>query len=473
MQRIPILLIVALFFIGTVVAQNGSGNRHAPITTADPSAAIDDTWIVTTTQGVPTQGIRNQIHGHVNGRFREQYADAANDGVTIEDDILYNYESDALYGFTVAFSARTNKKGKILPLNEKRLYHQLAVQALSEIDGVLNIEQDQKVEAWGHPVDAMAKPSRPPPPPPPGTDVPEPSITNTYSVGNIWGLDRIDSHNKVFDQTYTVPATGAGVTVYVIDTGIRLTHEQFQKATGGSRASWGYSAFGDTAVQTDGNGHGTHCSGTIGGKTTGVAREVNLVAVQVLSASGSGSTSGCIAGVNWVANNAIKPAVASMSLGGGLSSTFNNAVTNAVSKGIPFAIAAGNDARDACSYSPASTPTAITVGSTTNGDAISSFSNYGTCVDINAPGSSIYSSWATSDTAYNTISGTSMATPHVAGVVALIKQLRPTSTPAEVVRDLTCFATYGKLTGIKTGTPNKLLYSKVGVAPTGVTQCYV
>lgn len=469
-------MIFAMLFLSGVTAQNGNGNGNgrAPIVTGDAAAAIDDTWIVQTTPNVPTEGVRGQIRSHVNSRFRERYPGPANDGVTIENDIIYNYESDAIYGFTVTFAARANKKGKIIPVSEKKLYHQLAVETLSEISGVVNIEQDQRVEAWGHPFNAMAKPVRPPPPPPPppGTSLPESPVVQTYNVGSIWGLDRLDSRTKTFNQQLGVPATGAGVTVYVIDTGIRVTHEQFQKTVGGSRASWGWSAVGET---TDGNGHGTHCAGTIGGKSTGVAREANLVAVQVLSSSGSGSTSGCIAGVNWVANNAVKPAVASMSLGGSLSSTFNSAVQNAVNvKGIPFAIAAGNSDGDACKYSPASAPDAITVGATTNGDAIASYSNWGTCVDINAPGSSIYSSWIGSDSAYNTISGTSMATPHVAGVTALYMQLHPLALPAKVIKDLKCWATANALTNIKNGTPNKLLYSKVGYdSPSTVTQCYV
>jgi subtilisin family serine protease len=481
MLRISFLMFFAMLFLASGVSAqgngNGNGNRKAPIVTADAAFAIDDTWIVQTTQNVPTQGVRNLVHGHVNAKFRERYPGPAADGVTIDEDVIYNYESDALYGFTLTFAARSNKKGKIIPVNEKKIYHQLAVESLAEISGILNIEQDSRVEAWGHPFNAMAKPQKPvqPPPPTPGTNVPESPVVQTYSVGSTWGLDRIDSHSLTYDQKLAVPATGAGVTVYVVDTGIRTTHEQFQKATGGSRASWGWSAFGTTVEQTDGNGHGSHCAGTIGGKTTGVAREANVVAVQVLSASGSGSTSGCIAGVNWVANNAVKPAVGSMSLGGGLSSTFNTAVQNAVNvKGIPFAIAAGNDNADACRYSPASAPDAITVGATTNTDAIASYSNWGTCVDINAPGSSIYSAWKTSDTSYNTISGTSMATPHVAGVIALYLQLHPTATPAQVRKDLLCWATANKLTSIRTGTPNKLLYSKFGYqSPSTVTQCYV
>lgn len=480
MLRFSFLFVFALFFLSGVSAQNGNGNGHkATIVTAPPSTAIDDTWMVTTTDGVPTQSVRDQIRNHVNGRLREKHPDAVADGVSIEESILHNWESAAIYGFTVSFAAQSNKKGKIIPAQEKKIYHQLAVESLSELDHVLNIEQDSRVEAWGHPENAMRKPTKPvpppppPPPPPTGTSYPEPPVTETYSVGSSWGLDRIDSRTKTYDQKLGVPSNGAGVTAYVIDTGVRTTHEQFQKVGGGSRASFGVTFTGATD-HSDGNGHGTHCAGTIGGKTTGIAHGVNIVAVQVLTASGSGSTSGCISGVNWVALNAKKPAVASMSLGGGFSSTFNSAIQKAVAAGIPFAIAAGNDAADACNYSPASAPDAITVGATTNGDAVSSFSNQGKCVDVFAPGSSIYSAWGTGDTLYNTISGTSMATPHVAGTIAVYLGVNPTATPAQVRQDLVCFASDGKLSLVTAGTLNKLLYTKIGFnTPTSVTKCYV
>src|SRR5688572_15161384 len=220
-----------------------------------------------------------------------------------------------------------------------------------------------------------------------------------------WGLDRTDQRDRPLNGTYGYTTTGSGVNAYIIDTGIRRTHTQF-----GGRALAGFDALGGST--NDCNGHGTHVAGTVGGSTYGIAKSVRLYAVRVLSCSGSGSTSGVIAGVDWVAQNHIKPAVANMSLGGGASSSLDTAVNNAINAGVTFAVAAGNSNANASNYSPARVSAAITVGSTTSSDAKSSFSNYGSIVDIFAPGSSITSAWRTSDTAINTISGTSMATPH-------------------------------------------------------------
>src|SRR6476620_9570109 len=224
---------------------------------------------------------------------------------------------------------------------------------------------------------------------------------DTTQTNPPWGLDRIDQRNRPLSGTYTYNWTGSGVRAYVIDTGIRTTHTQF-----GGRASNVFDAFGGNGA--DCNGHGTHVSGTIGGSTYGVAKSALLRGVRVLDCNGSGSNSGVIAGVDWVTNNHINPAVANMSLGGGASSALDTAVNNLANSGVPIAVAAGNSNTDACTSSPARAANAITVGSTTTSDARSSFSNFGTCLDIFAPGSGITSSWNTSDTATNTISGTSM-----------------------------------------------------------------
>lgn len=270
-------------------------------------------------------------------------------------------------------------------------------------------------------------------------------------TGATWGLDRIDQRSLPLNSTYTYPNTASNVRAYIIDTGIRTTHSQF-----GGRATWGTNTV-DTN-NTDCNGHGTHVAGTVGGSTYGVAKGVRLIAVKVLNCSGSGSTSGVISGVNWVTSNAVKPAVANMSLGGGASSTLDSAVANSISSGVTYALAAGNSSANACNSSPARVAAAITVGATTSTDARASYSNYGTCVDIFAPGSSITSAWRTSDTATNTISGTSMASPHVAGAAALVLGANPSYTPAQVASYLTSNATTGKVTSPGTGSPNRLLF---------------
>lgn len=267
-----------------------------------------------------------------------------------------------------------------------------------------------------------------------------------------WGLDRIDQRDRPLSGTYTYTRTGSGVRAYVIDTGILTSHTQF-----GGRASNVFDAFGGSGQ--DCNGHGTHVSGTIGGSTYGVAKSALLRGVRVLNCSGSGSTSGVIAGVDWVRQNFIAPAVANMSLGGGASSALDTAVNNLSNAGVAIAVAAGNENQNACNVSPARAANAITTGSTTSSDARSSFSNFGTCVDIFAPGSSILSAWYTSTTATATLSGTSMASPHVAGVAALYKQANPSASATTIRNAIVNGSTTNRLTGIGTGSPNRLLYS--------------
>jgi serine protease len=272
--------------------------------------------------------------------------------------------------------------------------------------------------------------------------------------GATWGLDRIDQRDLPLSNSYTYDTTASSVHAYIIDTGIRSTHTDF-----GGRVSGGYTAISDGNGTSDCNGHGTHVAGTVGGNTWGVAKAVRLHPVRVLGCNGSGTNSGVIAGMDWVTANHVKPAVANMSLGGGASTATDDAVTSMTNAGVTVAVAAGNDNANACNYSPARAASAITVGSTTNTDARSSFSNYGTCLDIFGPGSSITSAWSTGDTATNTISGTSMASPHVAGVAALYLAVNPTATPSQVTTALINNSTSGKVTDARTGSPNRLLYS--------------
>ena len=323
------------------------------------------------------------------------------------------------HGGKVTHLYRSALKGMALQLPDA------AAAGLAAEPGVVSVEQDQVVSI------------------------------NTTQANATWGIDRIDQRTLPLSGTYVYNADGSGVTVYIIDTGINLTHSEYtgRAFTGVDQVTIGGSA-------DDCNGHGSHVAGTVGGTTYGVAKKVKLVAVRVLNCSGSGTNSGVIAGIDWVTSqknaNPSVPSAANMSLGGGLSSALNQAVSNSVAAGVAYAVAAGNDGLDACNYSPASTASATTVGATDINDGFASFSNRGACVDINAPGVNITSSWIGSNTATNTISGTSMATPHVAGAMALYLQANPAATPSQVDAALKSNAS---TTSVPSGTTNKFLYS--------------
>ncbi|MFI6824786.1 proprotein convertase P-domain-containing protein [Micromonospora sp. NPDC050187] len=289
------------------------------------------------------------------------------------------------------------------------------------------------------------------------------SIAATQSPTPSWGLDRVDQRNLPLNNSYTYPNNGSGVRAYVIDTGIRFSHGDF-----GTRAVSGFDAI-DGGSADDCNGHGTHVAGTVGGTAYGVAKGVTLVGVRVLDCGGSGTYAQVVAGIDWVTgdHDPGERAVANMSLGGGFDQATNDAVTASIADGVSYAVAAGNEySANACNVSPASTPNAITVGATESTDARASYSNIGTCLDIFAPGSAITSAWHTGDTATNTISGTSMASPHVAGAAALVLAANPSYTPQQVRDKLVNDATANVVTNPGAGSPNKLLYTGNVVPPT-------
>jgi subtilisin family serine protease len=284
---------------------------------------------------------------------------------------------------------------------------------------------------------------------------------NATQTNATWGLDRIDQRALPLSTTYTYSSTGSGVTAYIIDTGIRFSHNDF-----GGRAVSGVDQI-DGGTADDCHGHGTHVAGTVGGTTYGVAKSVRLVAVRVLNCSGSGATSGVIAGVDWVTGNhqAGQPAVANMSLGGGASSSLDTAVRNSIADGVSYAVAAGNGnilgfAANACNYSPARVAEAMTISATDRTDRKASWANYGSCVDWFAPGVGITSDWSTSNTATNTISGTSMATPHTAGVAAQYLQGNPSASPSQVRTALFNLTTKGVVSSSNT-TNNHLLFTNL------------
>jgi len=382
--------------------------------------------------GVQSQGNGN---GKDQGKFRrsenripDQYIVVLNDNVADVDleasRLAQNYFGDRSSGHTY----RSALKGFSVRMSEQ------GAAKLAEDPRVAFVEEDSEVSA---------------------------SVTQT---GATWGLDRIDQRDLPLNGQYNYDFTGSGVTAYIIDTGIRASHNEF-----GGRVISGFTAINDGRGTDDCHGHGTHVAGTVGGATYGVAKSVSLVAVRVLNCQGSGTTSGVIAGVDWVRSNhtGTNPAVANMSLGGSASSSLDTAVNNSINDGVTYVIAAGNSNANACNYSPARVANALTVGSTTSIDARSSFSNFGTCLDIFAPGSSITSAWSTSNTATNTISGTSMASPHVAGVAALYLETSPGASPATVVGAIVNGSTLNKVTSAGSGSPNRLLYSLLsGSSPT-------
>lgn len=404
MSRLILPAVVAMALIITTGCEN-------------PSATIDDGGDLSAVQSSANNGPNGRgtetIPGQLIVTFKQSVGNpesaarglaAANGGK-----VLYTYTA-AIKGFTIRVPEHAAER---------------VAAALSNNPNVASVEQDGLVYAFG-----------------------------TQSPAT-WGLDRIDQRNRPLDNSYTYNQDGTGVSVYVMDSGINYSHVGF-----GGRAVFGYDAIGGQSTPgSDCNGHGTHVAGTVGGATWGVAKKATLVSVRVLGCNGSGSWSGVLAGVDWITKNGSKPGVVNMSLGAsGSNSTLETAITNSINAGFTYAIAAGNNNANACNYTPARTPAAITVGSTTSTDARSSFSNYGSCVDLFAPGSSITSTYHTSSTSTATMSGTSMAAPHVAGVAALYLQMNPGASSVQVRDAIVNGATQGIVTSSRS-TNNHLLYS--------------
>jgi subtilisin family serine protease len=365
------------------------------------------------------------------GQYIITFADSVSDVPGLAKKIANEFGSAPMFTYTSAL------KGFAAKLPER------ALNGLQHNPQIVSIEEDQQIEAS----DVQLSP---------------PS----------WGLDRIDQRLLPRDGAYEYANNGTGVTVYIIDTGIRPTHAEFA-----GRVVGGFTAISDGRGTADCAGHGTHVAGTVGGRTVGVAKGVTLVAVRVLDCTGNGTGSGVVAGLDWITRNRARPAAANMSLAGVNSSTLNAAVQSVMNAGITVAVAAGNYSADACAYSPANLSGAITVGATSTifgatgiVDARDGYSNYGSCVDLFAPGTSIVSAWFTSDTATMLSSGTSMATPHVAGAAALYLSTHPSATPSEVAQALKDGATPGILSNVGVGSPNLLLFTGfIGASVPSVT----
>jgi subtilisin family serine protease len=347
------------------------------------------------------------------GQYIITFVDSVKDVPGLAKRIAAQYGKEPLFTYTAAI------KGFAVQLPDQ------AVEGLSHNTQIERIEQDAVV-----------------------------TLNDTQLNPPSWGLDRIDQRSSTLDYSYTYSIAGAGVSVYIIDSGIRSTHVDF-----GGRASGAYTAINDGYGTNDCIGHGTHVAGTVGSRTYGVSKAVTLYALRVLGCDGTGATSGVVSAVDWVTKNRHLPAVANMSLGTSSSSTLSQAVQSSIASGVVYVVAAGNSSVDACTVTPANVGPAITVGASNQYGWAESYSNYGSCVDLYAPGRAIISTWYTSDTAHTSMTGTSMASPHVAGAAALVLSANPTASPADVATAIVNSATVGALSSVAAGTPNLLLYT--------------
>jgi subtilisin family serine protease len=376
----------------------------------------------------------------------EQRAASAPDGVAISaaafaQQVVMTYGGEILYTYEDAISGFAGR------LSDE------AVTALGSAADVAYIEADTVVVASQEPVA------------PTGDALDGDMSTEAWTYPATWGLDRIDQRTLPLNLNYGYFRSGRGVIAYIIDTGVRATSKEFV-----GRVLSGYTAISDGYGTNDCNGHGTHVAGTVAGSTYGVAKQALVRPVRVLGCSGSGSTSGVIAGVNYVRGQTYRPAVANMSLGGTPSTALDSAVNSLINSGVTVVVAAGNDNANACGYSPARVANAITVGSTTSTDARASTSNYGSCLDLFAPGANITSASHLSDGGTRVLSGTSMASPHVAGAAALYLQTSPTASPGAVRNILVSNATVNRVINPGSGSPNRLLYTGAFGAPSSCSQ---
>lgn len=401
-------LILSVGILSSILILNSCSNELENMTQVDSSIEKSTIQNLSDQSEISRPGASKPISGAYIVVFKES------SGLNVENEA--NKIKNTFGGNVNQIYQHALKGFAISNLNSK------AVEGIKKNPKVAYVEQDMEVFAVG-------------------TQSPTPS----------WGLDRIDQISLPLNSTYNYTPTGAGVKAYIIDTGIRLDHVDFA-----GRVVKGIDVIDKTFK--DGNGHGTHVAGTVGGTKYGVAKEVTLVAVRVLNNRGSGTISGVIAGVDWVTgDHTTGPAVANMSLGGGVSTSLDDAVRNSINDGVVYCVAAGNSSADASTSSPARVSEAITVAASASNDTFASYSNFGSLIDIIAPGTNITSDWGTNKTAINTISGTSMATPHVAGVAVLWLSVDPSLSPADVQTNIKAKASSNQIPNVPSSTVNALL----------------